>query len=72
LVGERRGRLSKWISSGEVLQKSLGAGPQAANLDIEAGARNKRILATPIGSNGAPFLHLFLRMGVTHRGGYFP
>ncbi len=50
VAGERRrGRLSKRNSSGEVLQKSLGAGRQAANLDIEAGARNKRILATPIG-----------------------
>jgi hypothetical protein len=50
------------------LQKSLGAGPQAANLDIEAGARNKRILATPIGSNGATFLHFFLRK--SERGRY--
>ena len=69
VAGERRrGRLSERNSSGEVLQKSLGAGRQAANLDIEAGARNKRILATPIGSNGAPFLHLVLRR--SERGRY--
>src|ERR1019366_10735545 len=44
--GERQGRRhAERIASGKTLQESFGTGRQTAQLDIEPGAANKRILA---------------------------
>src|SRR5208282_5555395 len=48
--GVRRGGCrAERIPGGEALQKSLGAGRQAAHLDVNPGTRDKRVLAVPIG-----------------------